>query len=399
MHGKKVLLAFSGGLDTSYCVRYFQSECGLEVHTAIVTTGGFSESELRAIEARAMSLGAATHSTIDESAALYEECLRYLVYGNVLKNNTYPLSVSAERVFQARAIAMKARELGVDYVAHGSTGAGNDQVRFDVVFRTLIPEIPILTPIRDQRLSREQEIAYLQSKGVEGDWTKAMYSVNQGIWGTTIGGRETLRSDSALPSEAYPSQCTRSDEEKICLHFKRGEFVGIDDQSFAHPIDAIQALALRAGAFAIGRDIHVGDTIIGMKGRVAFEAAAPLMIIKAHHALEKHCLTRWQLNLKDQLSLWYGQLLHEGQFAEPAMRSIEAFFRDSQQSVNGDVFVTMAPYRFSIDGIASANDLMNPSFGQYGEMNSLFSGDDVRGFSRILANQSLIFRSVNGNEQ
>ncbi len=394
---KKVLVAFSGGLDTSYCVSYLHHELGLEVHTAIVNTGGFSSTELASIEARAMSLGSRSHTSIDDSYALYQECLRFLVFGNVLKNNSYPLSVSAERVFQARAIASLAKRLGVDYVAHGSTGAGNDQVRFDIVFRVLIPEIEILTPIRDRKLSREEEIAYLQSKGVEGDWTKAVYSINQGIWGTTIGGRETLSSGSPLPSEAYPTQCITNDECSVELHFRQGEFVGIDEQDYENPVLAIQALSVLAAPYAIGRDIHIGDTIIGMKGRVAFEAAAPLLIIKAHHALEKHCLTRWQLNLKDQLSLWYGQLLHEGQFAEPAMRAIEAFFESTQHSVHGSVKLRLAPYRYEVLGVNSTHDMMNSSFGNYGEMNTLFSGDDVRGFSRIMSNQSLIYRAVNGD--
>lgn len=394
---KKVLLAFSGGLDTSYCVVYLRHELGLDVHTAIVQTGGFTEEELQNIEQRALALGASSHTTIDETSALYSECLRFLVFGNVLKNNTYPLSVSAERVFQARAIARLASEGGYQYVAHGSTGAGNDQVRFDVVFRTALPDTEILTPIRDNKLSREDEISYLKSKGVEGDWTKAQYSINQGIWGTTIGGRETLSSSQPLPSEAYPSQCTNTEPQTLHLHFERGEFVGLNGTRYDHPVDAIRELARIAGAYAIGRDIHVGDTIIGTKGRVAFEAAAPLMIIKAHHALEKHTLTRWQLNLKDQMSLWYGQLLHEGQFAEPAMRSIEAFFADTQVPVSGIVHVECAPYRFAVSGVDSPSDMMRSEFGSYGEMNTLYTGDDVRGYSRIVSNQSRIYQAVNGD--
>lgn len=393
---KKVLLAFSGGLDTSYCVKYLSESCGMEVHTAIVNTGGFSAQELTQIEERAYALGAATHTTLDETKALYNQCLRYLVFGNVLKNNTYPLSVSAERVFQARAIAHLAKQMGVDCVAHGSTGAGNDQVRFDVVFHTLIPNVEIITPIRDNKLSREEEIEFLNSCGVEGDWAKALYSINQGIWGTTIGGKETLTSHLPLPEKAYPTHATATDERTVTLHFERGEFVGINNGMFTHPTEAIQALAKLADEFAIGRDMHIGDTIIGIKGRVAFTAGAPLLIIKAHHALEKHTLTKWQLNLKDQLALWYGQLLHEGQFAEPAMRSIEAFFEQSQQTVSGDVHVRLAPYRFSIDGITSPNDLMNSTFGKYGEMNNTWSGNDVEGYSRIAANQALIYHAVNG---
>lgn len=391
---KKVLLAFSGGLDTSYCVQYLRSE-GLEVHTAIVNTGGFSADELHLIEERALALGAITHTTLDETTALYEQCLRYLIFGNVFKNGNYPLSVSAERVFQARAIAMLAKELGADYVAHGSTGAGNDQVRFDIVFQTLIPEIPVLTPIRDRKLSREEEIEFLRSNGVEGDWTKAAYSINQGIWGTTIGGKETLTSHLPLPDDAYPTQCRAEGNESLTLHFVCGELRGLNGEMFSNPVEAVTALSGIAAKYAIGRDIHIGDTIIGIKGRVGFEAAAPLLIIKAHHALEKHTITKWQLNLKDQLALWYGQLLHEGQFAEPAMRAIEAFFTETQQTVSGEVFVRLAPYRFSIEGISSPHDLMNSTFGKYGEMNELWTGNDVRGFSRIMANQAMIFKVVN----
>jgi argininosuccinate synthase len=313
MSKPKVILAFSGGLDTSFCVKYLKEDRGMEVHSALVDTGGFSPEELKAIEAKAYSLGVESHVTLDVVEDYYQDCIKYLVYGNVLKNNTYPLSVSAERVFQATAVAKYAQKLGAKAIAHGSTGAGNDQVRFDVVFRILVPECEVITPIRDLQLSREAEIDYLKSKGVVQEWHKSTYSINKGLWGTSVGGKETLTSNGYLPEEAWPTQLTKSSPEKISLQFKNGEFVGIDGELFEGSVAAIRALTERASAFAIGRDIHVGDTIIGIKGRVGFEAAAPLMIIKAHHSLEKHVLTKHQLYWKQNIGDMYGTLLHEGQ--------------------------------------------------------------------------------------
>ena len=394
----KVVLAFSGGLDTSYCVKYLSDEKGLAVHSVLVDTGGFSEAERRAIEQRAHALGVASHRTVDVVDQYYQQCLKYLVFGNVLKNNTYPLSVSAERVFQALAVAGYVQEVGAKYVAHGSTGAGNDQVRFDLVFNILIPGVKVLTPIRDNRLPRQAEIDYLKAKGVTGDWAKAAYSINQGLWGTSVGGKETLTSNEYLPESAFPTPLTKREPETVGLHFEGGELKGINDQSFDNPVAAIRLLSQLAAPFAIGRDIHVGDTIIGIKGRVGFEAAAPLVIIKAHHALEKHVLTKWQLYWKEQLANWYGNLLHEGQFLDPVMRNIEAFLTDSQASVTGTVRVQLEPYRFYVLGIESKFDLMSAKFGSYGEMNNAWTGDDVRGFSKILANQTVIHRQVNEGE-
>ncbi len=396
---KKVVLAFSGGLDTSYCVKYLTEDLNLEVHSVLVDTGGFSEEETKAIEARARSLGVANHVTVNVVDKFYQECIRYLVYGNVLKNGTYPLSVSAERMFQAIAVADYTRESGASCVAHGSTGAGNDQVRFDVAFNILIPGVKILTPIRDNKLSREDEIAYLQAKGVPGDWHKAAYSINKGIWGTSVGGRETLTSHGYLPESAFPTQLSKSNPETVHLHFEQGELKGVNEQSFENPVDAIQLLTRIASPFAIGRDIHVGDTIIGIKGRVGFEAAAPLIILKAHHALEKHVLTKWQQHWKEQLGNWYGMLLHEGQFLDPVMRNIEAFLRDTQGHVTGTVHVQLEPYRFYVMGIQSNYDLMSAKFGSYGEMNNAWTGDDVRGFSKILANQTMIYGKVKDDNQ
>jgi len=392
---KKVVLAFSGGLDTSYCAIYLSKDLDLEVHSVIVNTGGFNDDELRQIEKRAYELGVASHHAVDAVKGYYDSSLRYLIYGNVLKNNTYPLSVSAERVTQATAIANYAKEIGADFVAHGSTGAGNDQVRFDMIFNILVPKVGIITPIRDQKLSREAEIEYLHQHGVEINAEKAKYSINKGIWGTSVGGKETLTSKGMLPEEAWPTQVTKSTAEDLELEFSQGELIAVNGQKYDHPVEAIQAIQAIAAPFGIGRDIHVGDTIIGIKGRVGFEAAAPMVIIKAHHALEKHTLTKWQLSWKDQLAMFYGNWMHEGQFHDPIMRDIEAFMTSAQKTVNGKVFVQLLPYRFLVIGIESENDLMSSKFGSYGEMNEGYTGEDVKGFSKIFGNQVSIWHKVN----
>ncbi|MBZ5856890.1 argininosuccinate synthase [Flavihumibacter profundi] len=395
---QKVVLGFSGGLDTTFCVKYLSEDKGYEVHSIIVNTGGFSAEELQKIEAHAYALGVKSHTTIDAVKGYYDRIIRYLIYGNVLKNNTYPLSVSAERLSQALHIAEHVKKLGASAVAHGSTGAGNDQVRFDMVFHIMIPGVEILTPIRDLKLSREAEISYLKEKGIAMNFDKAMYSINKGLWGTSVGGKETLSSKGMLPEEAWPTQVTKSTAEEVKLHFEKGELTAINDRKFEHPSEAIQYLQTIAGPFGIGRDIHVGDTIIGIKGRVGFEAAAPMVIIKAHHALEKHVLTKWQLTWKDQLAQFYGNWLHEGQILDPVMRDMEAFFERSQQNVTGDVFMNLMPYRFQVIGIESKYDLMSSKFGKYGEMNSGWSGEDVRGFSKIFGNQVAIWNSVNSGQ-
>jgi argininosuccinate synthase len=391
---KKIVLGFSGGLDTTFCVKYLSEDKGYEVHSIIVNTGGFSEEELEKIEAHAKNLGVASHTTINAVEGYYDRIIRYLIYGNVLKNNTYPLSVSAERLSQAIHIAEHVRKLGAAAVAHGSTGAGNDQVRFDMVFHIMIPGVEIITPIRDLKLSREEEIAYLQSKGVQMNAEKAMYSINKGLWGTSVGGKETLASKGMLPESAWPTQVTKTAAEEVVLTFSKGELTGVNEEIFDHPSKAIQFLQTLAGPFGIGRDIHVGDTIIGIKGRVGFEAAAPMVILKAHHALEKHVLTKWQLQWKDTLAQFYGNWLHEGQILDPVMRNIEAFLTSTQENVTGKVFVQLLPYRFQVIGIESPFDLMNSRFGKYGEMNSGFTGEDVRGFSKIFGNQTIIWNAV-----
>ena len=391
---KQIVLGFSGGLDTSYCVKYLTDDRGFDVHSIIVNTGGFSEEELKKIEAHAYKLGVKTHVTINAVEDYYDSIIKYLIYGNVLKNNTYPLSVSAERLSQALHIAEHAKKLNATAVAHGSTGAGNDQVRFDMIFHIMIPGVEIITPIRDLKLSREAEIAYLKSKNVDMNFEKSMYSINKGLWGTSVGGKETLNSKGILPESAWPTQVTKTEAEEVKLTFAKGELKAINDQVFSHPSLAIQYLQTIAGGYGIGRDIHVGDTIIGIKGRVGFEAAAPMVILKAHHALEKHVLTKWQLNWKDQLAQFYGNWLHEGQILDPVMRDIEAYLTNSQQNVTGDVFVQLLPYRFQIIGIESNYDLMSAKFGKYGEMNTGFTGEDVRGFSKIFGNQTSIWNKV-----
>lgn len=394
MKKHKVVLAYSGGLDTSYCVKYLSEEKDLDVHAVTVDTGGFSSQEKVQLEERAYQLGAQSFKLLEATEDYYQNCLRYLIYGNVLRYNTYPLSVSAERIFQATAIVKYAQQLDATYIAHGSTGAGNDQVRFDLAFHILGDQIQILSPIRDQQLSREAEVAYLKKHGFGWDQQKARYSVNAGLWGTTVGGAETLTSHQPLPQSAYPSPLLRQEPQTVELQFEQGELCAIDGIK-GHPVQLIQQLNEQASAYAIGRDIHVGDTVIGIKGRVGFEAAAPLIILKAHHLLEKHVLTKWQLYWKEQLANWYGMLLHEGQFLDPVMRNIEQFLESTQAQVSGKVVVALHPYRFELQGIESPHDLMSAQFGSYGEMNKAWSGEDVKGFSKILANQSKIHHLVN----
>lgn len=394
---KKAVLAFSGGLDTSFCVPWLINEKNLEVHTVIVNTGGFSDDEAKSIEARAIRLGAATHTCINAVEDYYHKGIRYLIYGNILKNNTYPLSVSSERFFQAMAVLDHVKKLDAGFVAHGSTGAGNDQIRFDLVFEVLAPEVKIIAPIRELALSRQQEIDYLKEKGFDFSWEKSKYSINQGIWGTSVGGVETLKSSGVLPEEAYPSQVTEWGAERISIGFEKGEPVSLNGEKMP-PVALIRKLHKIASKYGIGRDVHVGDTIIGTKGRVAFEAPAPLIIVKAHHLLEKHVLTKQQLYWKDQLSNWYGQLMHEAQYLEPVMRNIETFLTDTQQFVTGEVEVELRPYHFAVLGSSSRFDLMNSRFGEYGESNKSFSGQDVIGFTKVIANPLKIYYTIHDND-
>lgn len=389
---KKLVIAYSGGLDTSYCAVSLSKE--YEVHAVSVNTGGFTQEEINKIESNAYKMGVTTYKNIDAVATFYQKVVKYLIFGNVLKNNTYPLSVSAERIIQAIEIVEYAKSINAEYIAHGSTGAGNDQVRFDMIFQTLAPNIKIITPIRDQKLTRQEEIEYLKSNGVDMSWEKAKYSVNKGLWGTSVGGEETLGSEKPLPEHAYPSQLEKEGEEKVTLTFNRGELVALNGKENASEKN-IELLNSIASAYAIGRDIHVGDTIVGIKGRVGFEAAAALITVKAHHLLEKHTLTKWQLQHKEYLSSFYGMHLHEGQYLDPVMRNIEAFLQSSQEKVSGDVIVTLKPYHFSLDGIVSEHDLMSAKFGSYGEENKAWTAADAKGFIKILGNQNKIYQQVN----
>lgn len=389
---KKLVIAYSGGLDTSYCAVSLSKE--FDVHAVSVNTGGFTKAEIDQIESNAYKMGVTTYKNINAVPTFYQKVVKYLIFGNVLKNNTYPLSVSAERIIQAIEIVEYAKSIGAEYIAHGSTGAGNDQVRFDMIFQTLAPDIQIVTPIRDKKLSRQEEIDYLKANGIDMSWEKAKYSVNKGLWGTSVGGSETLTSDKPLPEEAYPSQLKHLESEKVKLTFKKGELVAVNGQENAPEVN-IEILNNLAKAYAIGRDIHVGDTIVGIKGRVGFEAPAALITIKAHHLLEKHTLTKWQLQHKEYLSSFYGMHLHEGQYLDPVMRNIEAFLESSQDKVSGDVVVTLKPYHFTLDGITSKHDLMNAKFGSYGEENKGWTPEEAKGFIKIFGNQNKIYQQVN----
>ncbi|MGE0172647.1 MAG: argininosuccinate synthase [Oligoflexales bacterium] len=398
MTSKKLILAYSGGLDTTYCAKLL-CEQGYEVHTVTVNTGGFSADELSEIEKNAYELGVARHSTIDATKEFYEKCVKYLVYGNVLRNNTYPLCVSAERAFQALEIAKFAKDAGAKYIAHGCTGAGNDQVRFDMVFSIVCPEVTIITPIRDTNVARATSKAYLKEHGIVRSWSEHEYSINKGLWGTSIGGKETLVSDQMLPEKAFAQTVQNVAPFDILLHFTKGELTGINEQTNLGAVETIRKLTEIAEPLGIGRDIHVGDTIIGLKGRVGFEAPAPMIILKAHEGLEKHTLTKSQIQLKANLSLTYGAMIHEGFYLEPALRDIERFLENSQRTVTGSVRVRLAPYRFQVIGVSSANDLMRKEFGVYGESNQMWTSDDAKGFTKILGNSLSMYYKVNPNEK
>lgn len=387
-----LVLAYSGGLDTSYCIKKMSQE-GYDVHAIAVNTGGFDAQTQDQIQKKALELGAVHVEVIDALDRYYSRVIQYLIYGNVLKNNTYPLSVSAERIVQALELIAYAQKVGAQAIAHGSTGAGNDQVRFDLIFQVLAPEIEILTPIRDQQLSRQEEVDYLISQGIDWSWEKAQYSINAGLWGTSVGGSETLSSHKSLPEEAYPSQLTKKGSETLELQFEKGELKAVNGELLS-PVAAIQKVQALAGPYAIGRDIHVGDTIVGIKGRVGFEAASALIIIKAHHLLEKHTLSKWQQFQKEQVGQLYGTLLHEGQYLDPVMRDMEAYLSQSQSQVSGTVYIQLHPYRFVLEGIRSENDLMNPEFGAYGEENAAWSAEEAKGFIKLLSVPNRIFQQV-----
>ncbi len=382
---KKVVVAFSGGLDTSYTVMYLAREMGYEVYAACANTGGFSEAQLKKNEENAYKLGATKYVTLDVTKEYYEKSLKYMVFGNVLRNGTYPVSVSSERIFQGMAIARYANEIGADAIAHGSTGAGNDQVRFDMTFLVMCPKMEIITLTRDRNLSRKEEVDYLNSHGFHADFTKLKYSYNVGIWGTSICGGEILDSKQGLPESAYLKQVTRTGTEVLSLGFEKGELKSVNGKSYDDPIAAIQAVEEIGSAYGIGRDMHVGDTIIGIKGRVGFEAAAPMLIIGAHKFLEKFTLSKWQQYWKDQVANWYGMFLHESQYLEPVMTDIEAMLSSSQRHVNGTVTLELRPYSFSTIGVDSPDDLVKNKLGEYGEGAKGWTSEDAKGFIKVLS--------------
>ena len=396
---KKVVVAYSGGLDTSYTVMYLAKELGYEVYAACADTGGFSPAQLKANEENAYKLGAKHYVTLDVTQEYYAKSLKYMIYGNVLRNGTYPISVSSERIFQAIAIARYANEVGADAIAHGSTGAGNDQVRFDMTFLVMAPGVEILTLTRDNALSRDEEIEYLRSNGFVADFTKMKYSYNVGIWGTSICGGEILDSKQGLPDSAYLKQVEKDGKEKMRIEFKHGEIVAVNGKAFDNKIEAIRYIESIAAPYGIGRDMHVGDTIIGIKGRVGFEAAAPMVIINAHKFLEKYTLSKWQQYWKDQVANWYGMFLHESQYLEPVMRDIEAMLESSQRNVNGTVIVELRPLSMFMVGVDSPDDLVKTKFGEYGEMQKGWTADDAKGFIKVLSTPLRVYYANHKDEQ
>ena len=393
MKNKTIVLAYSGGLDTSYCLKKLSTE-GFSVHALLINTGGFSKSDLNKIEKQAKKLGASRFISIDAKEEFYNKIIKFLIFGNVLKNNSYPLSVSSERIIQAIEIMNYSKKHNINNIAHGSTGAGNDQVRFDSIFQTLNPNIKIITPIRDNNISRKKEISYLKSVGINLTWNKSRYSINKGIWGTTIGGDETLTSNKPLPDKAFTKKLLEKRNKLIDLKFFKGELIGINNK-VSNPIELINYLEQISSKYAIGRDIHVGDTVIGIKGRVGFEAAAAKIIIKSHELLEKHTMSKWQIFQKESISKLYGMLIHEGQYFDPVIKDIESYFEKSQRYVTGNVFVELSPYNFRLNGIKSDHDLMNHNLGVYGEENTNWSSDDIKGFIKISSNSSKIFKQIN----
>ena len=395
---KRVVVAFSGGLDTSYTVMRLTQE-GWQVYAACANTGGFSEEQLRKNEENARRLGAVEYRTLDVTQEYYEKSLRYMIYGNVLRNNCYPISVSSERIFQAIAIARYAQEIGAQAIAHGSTGAGNDQIRFDMTFLVMCPDIEIITLTRDEGLTRQQEVDYLNRHGFHADFAKLKYSYNVGIWGTSICGGELLDSRQNLPEEAYLKQVTREEETELKITFEKGEIAQVDGRTFPTPVDAIQYIEAVGSSYGIGRDCNVGDTIIGIKGRVAFEAAAPKLIIEAHRLLEKYTLSKWQQYWKEQVAQWYGMFLHESQYMEPVMPDIEAMLTSSQRHVSGTVILRLRPRGFELVGVDSENDLLKSPLGEYGEAQRGWTPEEAKGFIKLMSTPLRVYYGIHKDEK
>ncbi len=390
MHSEPRLLAlaFSGGLDTSYCVPRLADE-GWTVHTVYVNTGGSTVEECAAIRLQAERVGAAEHHEVDARDQVFDRFVRYLIQGNVLRGEVYPLSVAAERTQQALTVAEVARAIGAKAVAHGSTGAGNDQVRFDVALRVLAPELEIVTPIRDAGVKREQAIAFLKARGLPVPAKAGAYSINRGLWGTTWGGGWTHDTWAGPPAELLDPPADAPAPREIVLRWERGLPVALDGEALAGA-----ALVARLGELSdtcgLGRNIHVGETALGIKGRIGFEAGAALVLIAAHRELEKLVLTKWQAFWKDQLGRFYGDRLHEGQYFDPALRDIEALITSSQARVTGETRVRLAPGRFQVVGTRSPHSMMDASVATYGEENRLWTGDEARAFARVSAVPSLL---------
>ncbi|MDE2291384.1 MAG: argininosuccinate synthase [Elusimicrobia bacterium] len=381
-----IVLAYSGGLDTTFCLVWLKETQNARVVTATVDTGGFAPAELKAIEARALSLGAEKHVTLDAKDELFARFAVRLIQGNVLRGRVYPLSVAAERVLQAERVAKLAKKLGADAVANGSTGAGNDQVRFDSVFSVLLPGLPAYAPVRQLGWAREKETAWLAERGVSIPAKTTTYSVNQGLWGTTVGGRETHDPWSEVPEAAWPKAAGKAPTKptSVVVGFDKGVPVSLNGKKLGG-VELVSALHHAGRAYGIGRAVHLGDTILGIKGRVAFEAPAPLMLIHAHQELEKLVLTRWQCFWKNHLSDFYGQLLHEGLYYDPVMRDIEALLESSQAQVTGEARLKLSSGRFEVTGVRSPKSLVAAQAAKYGETTKLWEGAEAAAFSKLHA--------------